>query len=231
MKALMKCHFSYLINKKNSCILCFILLICVFVFIINASGLEPAAPYDRNNILYFELCYSTIKTIVIFVTSFFYCNMFSRENNEYYYLICYYVSRLKFFLTKAIVILLGELLFVAIICFAYHICGYVCFSKYVFSGGSFCCFLNIFLMMQFYGLLAFAIYQALKTPYAVLVAFSIYIFGMIINEEQGALSAIVNAFFPYLSEKGGFYYGAYHSLFLIFALASVNFYLFSHRDM
>ena len=71
MKALIKCHFNYLINKTTLCILTLVIFISVFTFIVNATTLDFAYGYQENNILYFQSSFLMVKTISVFLSIFF----------------------------------------------------------------------------------------------------------------------------------------------------------------
>ena len=150
------------------------------------------------------------------------CNIFSTKNDQYYYLIAFYVSRAKYFLTKLATVFLLEICFVWILFTAHQAVGYLFFPKDLFLWSSFVGYFNLWLLMVFYGLIALALYQVLKNNYITIVVFSLYILSVIINEENNDVTSFFNSLFLYLNEEGIFYFHFSYAILLIVVLFSLN---------
>ncbi|MCK9537028.1 MAG: hypothetical protein M0R05_05570 [Bacilli bacterium] len=231
MKALIKCHFNYLINKATLYILILVIFISVFTFIVNCTALDFSSDYQENNVLYFQSTFLTVKTISVFLSIFLVCNIFSAKNDQYYYLITFYVSRIKYFITKLMAVFILEIIFVWMLSTAYQFVGFIFYPKYLFMRNSLFGYLNLSLLMIFYGLAALLFYQLVNNSYIIIVVFSLYIFSMIINEENNDVTSFFNSLFLYLDENGIFFFHWYYAIMLIFLLFAINLILYLSLDL
>ena len=231
MKALIKCHYNYLINKTTILLFVFVILISISTFVLNVFTLDENLTYQESNAIYFHSSFMTIKMIIIFLSIFLICNIFLPKNNQYYYLISYNVSRRLYFITKISLVFSLEITFVFLLFMFYHLIGFIGYDKYQFDCGTILSFFNLWLLLIFYSFLALIVFLLIKNNYIVLVIFSIFIFSMILNEDNSLFASLINFFILYLKEDGTYYYKEYHALFSISALFLINLYVYDIFDL
>ncbi len=231
MMSLIKCHLSYLLNKRAVVILTAAVVIAFFVCAINAAAVDAALGYRENNAIYFRTSFTTVKTMTVFSSIFLVCDFFSAKNSQYYYLISCDVSRVKYFTTKLHTVVLLQAGFVLLLYLLFNFAGFAFYAKYVFDARVVFSFFCLFIYAVYYGLAALAFYQALKNNYVIIFVFFLHLFSVITNEENEGLGRILNCFLLYLDTEGNFPYHPYHALLLIVLLFSFNLLFFLDKDL
>jgi len=220
-----------LINKTTYLILIAVIFFGILMFVVNVFSLDTGIGYKENNELYFQSSFTAVKMIAVFFSVFFACNSFSVKNDQYYYLITFHVSRSKYFVSKLFTVLILELLFMWILFVAHIFIGFVFYPKYTFNYDILVGYLNIWILMIYYGLISLICYLPIKNNYIIIVVFSFYILHMIVNENGGVVKSFINYFFLYLTEQGNFYYHFYHSMLSIIILFLLNFIVYLYIDL
>lgn len=196
---LVKCHYSYLLAKATLLILGFVLIIDVVSCFMVANSCQELSSVSQANLYYLQNNFFFMKTINLLIIVFLYSYPFTKKQDNYCTLIITgAVSRNKYFLSKVFTIALFLFAFTWLEACIYIIIGALYYPIIVLDYHSILLFVNLYLLMFYYGLIALLLIQLSDNIYMAIVPFALYIIATSLGEAEEKL-AILTIILPTIS--------------------------------
>jgi len=231
---LIKCHFNYLINKATIFIIIIVFLISLFSNLISITSINSELSYVENNKIYFFNSLLIIKILASFLSVFIFSYSFLPKSDQYVFLIVTAdISRLKYLLTKILAISIFLGLFIWIQMVMYILVGFIGYHMFIFDINIFTAFINLFLLIIYFGGLGCLLVQVIDNIYTVIIPISLMNIGTIINEEKiNVLYKIYNLLFiNFKNETWSFVYGYFHTVFILLIIFVINIIIYQYKDL
>lgn len=230
LKNLFRIHYSMLISN----LLLIVLGIGVLSsFLINFLSYQSSIYFSNFEIIkiYLENSYLFIQMISIVVSMLIFLNSFSDKNDDYHvFLFSQGYSRGSYIITKIITIISIVFIYIIASFESFILMGRLKNRYFKFDFFYMELYLKIFIVAIFYGLVCLLLQQALKSIYALLITFSIYIFSLIVvNLEEGVKKVV--GLFLFLIDDFNFVNGLLHTLFSLMVFTFINVEIYKMKDL
>ena len=220
---LMRLHRNYLFNKINIIIIGIVILISMFLSFILVKPFETniekwnerlisMQSYEQSYLLF-------VKILMVLLSSYLFGIYFSKQGDDYSLVLTCKVSKNKYLISKILTISLTIffILFVIILC---HLFIGTVFNKwYIFNLNIITHYFEIYLISMTYGILSLISIRLLKSLYAVIIPFSLYILSEVLVDYNmsSKLVKFIEMFFPTTHLANGnivLLYGIIHLIIL-----------------
>lgn len=220
---LMRLHKNYLFNKINIIIIGIVILISMFLSFVLVKPFETniekwnerlisMQSYEQSYLLF-------VKILMVLLSSYLFGIYFSKQGDDYSLVLTCKVSKNKYLISKILTISLTIffILFIVILCHLFI--GTVFNRWYIFNLNVITHYFEIYLISMTYGILSLISIRLLKSLYAVIIPFSLYILSEVLVDYSttSKLVKIVEMFFPTTHLSNGnivLLYGIVHLVFL-----------------
>ena len=220
---LMRLHKNYLFNKINIIIIGIVILISMFLSFVLVKPFETniekwnerlisMQSYEQSYLLF-------VKILMVLLSSYLFGIYFSKQGDDYSLVLTCKVSKNKYLISKILTISLTIffILFIVILCHLFI--GTVFNRWYIFNLNVITHYFEIYLISMTYGILSLISIRLLKSLYAVIIPFSLYILSEVLVDYSttSKLVKIVEMFFPTTHLSNGnivLLYGIVHLVIL-----------------
>lgn len=226
---LIKCHYSYLVSKTTVLMISIVLTIHLFSCFMIGNECTDFSWQSQANQYYLESNLFFIKTTSIFIVVFLYSYPFTTKQDNYCTLIITSnISRSKYFITKIVTISLFLLGFLWIEVFIFIVIGGFYYPNVIIEPIFLSLFLQLYLLMLYYGLFALILIQCFDNIYMSIIPFALYTIASIFQDEKDHF-LILKMILPTINnnESEGHYY---QILFLLIILFFINGIIYQKRD-
>lgn len=187
------------------------------------------------NLMYFSSSFFITKMIGIFLSCFLLSYCFLKKNDEYsVILLTSGVEKSKSFISKILIIYIIIFLYYFIVFLFFVLIGYTFTNKFVFSQIYLTSYIRLYVLSFYYGMVSLVLVQIINNIYVIIMTFSIFLVGSIINEEvkENSLKVLYNIFFPNFSgDDRNIYLGDYYLLFLCLLIIIINLFIYVKKDL
>ena len=220
---LMRLHKNYLFNKINIIIIGIVILISMFLSFVLVKPFETniekwnerlisMQSYEQSYLLF-------VKILMVLLSSYLFGIYFSKQGDDYSLVLTCKVSKNKYLISKILTISLTIffILFIVILCHLFI--GTVFNRWYILNLNVITHYFEIYLISMTYGILSLISIRLLKSLYAVIIPFSLYILSEVLVDYSttSKLVKIVEMFFPTTHLSNGnivLLYGIVHLVIL-----------------
>lgn len=231
MKALIKCHFNYLISKMTIIISLIAYLIILMVTATSIFFLDVDLSFRENNYMFFYDSFIIAKIITIIFSIFLFSYSFlSKVDNYNIILIASGIKKTKIIITKMITISLVIFIFVYIIYFSYLLIGVIFYKNFLFESKYLFSYLNLYLICLFFGFFSVLLIQVFNNIYTIIIAYALYNLSEVFKANNSIIIRSFNLFIPGLNESLVFHYGIIHIILITFLLISINIYYYCNKS-
>lgn len=199
---LMRLHKNYLFNKINIIIIGIVILISIFLSFVLVKPFETnidkwnerlisMQSYEQSYLLF-------VKILMVLLSSYLFGIYFSKQGDDYSLVLTCKVSKNKYLISKILTISLTIffILFVIILCHLFI--GTVFNRWYILNLNIITHYFEIYLISMTYGILSLISIRLLKSLYAVIIPFSLYILSEVLVDYNmsSKLVKFIEMFFP-----------------------------------
>lgn len=235
MKNLIKCHYLCLFNKNLIFIVSLSLILCTFIFFTNSFNVDNKMMNKEIIMNYYMESSIVMKLVFVFPTVLIFMSSISHNNDYYaYFILTYKISRVKYIVTKLLVLLLLILILYFILFIIFNLIGFIMIKKYyveiMFLKG----FFENFLVTVVYGFFGMLLMQSIQNIYSLVIIFSTFIVSqnIVSNQINDIFCKIFVFIFPTILDDGiNSYYGTIHLLWLLMVLFIVNANFYQNKDL
>lgn len=233
VRNLVKCHFSYIVNKATLVIIAITLIISILSNLFSLYSLNPNLGIIENNQLYFLNSFLILKLVLIFLAIFLFSYSFYSKSDQYVMLIVTSnISRKKYFITKVIVLITFLSGYIYLEYFIFLLVGAIFYRSFYFNINHLIAYGNLLLSVIYFGLLGQTFILLLNNLYTMIIPFILMNIGSIINEEnEKIMISIYNYLVPTLTENSDFYYGYLHLVGLLMIIFMMNLFIYERKDL
>lgn len=233
VKILIKCHFSYIVNKATIIIIAIVLFISLLSNILSIYSLNSNLGIIESNQLYFLNSFLVLKIVLIFLAIFLFSYSFYSKSDQYVMLIVTSnVSRKQYFITKVSVLVTFLSVYLYLQYFIFLLVGIIFHRGFYFNMDHLIAYLNLLISVIYFGLLGQTFILLINNLYIMIIPFILMNIGSIINEDSdNKLFSIYNYLFPTLTEKNDFYYGYLHLVGLLVIIFLLNLFIYERKDL
>lgn len=199
---LMRLHKNYLFNKINIIIIGIVILISMFLSFILVKPFETNIDKWNDRLIsmqsYEQSYLLFVKILMVLLSSYLFGIYFSKQGDDYSLVLTCKVSKNKYLISKILTISLTIffILFVIILC---HLFIGTLFNRwYILNLNIVTHYFEIYLISMVYGILSLISIRLLKSLYAVIIPFSLYILSEVLVDynTSSKIVKIVEMFFP-----------------------------------
>lgn len=228
---LIKLHLKYLITKTNL-ILFSILLLSNMIMLTLSSGAiysfsERWFMMTSFKESYIDFTKNIFKIILPLISSFLFGNSFLDYNDNY--LLIFHnnkKTRIKFYFTKLISIILVIFLINFTTFIIYSFIGYLSIPCFVMNDLNFNFWYRLFLLCIIYGVLSLVVVLSTNHSFGYIIVIIIYIAINALNEINGKILNLVGFFFPcYLVKISSVYL-----IFIVVFYNIISFWIYYYKD-
>jgi len=227
---ILRIHYVMLISN----LLIFVLAIGVAsCFFINLLSYENNVYFTNYEIIknYLDSSHLFIQMISIIVSMMIFSNSFSEKNDNYsIFLIRKGYSRSYYLLSKIIVILTIIFIYLLVSFELFILVGKAKNLYFNFEFIYLNIYFKIFIISIFFGFLCLFFQQLIKSIYALIISFSLYICSLIILNLEYNIKKVIGLFII-LIDNYIFINGLFHSIFVLVCLLSLNLYIYNKKDL
>ncbi len=198
---LIKCHFNFCFSKKSSILLISLLVISTIYNFIVIDNIDESLGsnylfqgYLESTLSFFNFL-SILFSIIVFSYSFL-----TKQDSYLSYLIGSRVTKLAYFYTKIVAIVIYSLLFFIALIISFFIPFFIKKTLYIDSSVVLC-FLDALKVMIYYGLISLLLVLAFDNMYVAIIPIVLFIFSTNITLLEEKLSKILSCIIPVYSES------------------------------
>lgn len=232
---LMRLHKNYLFNKINVIIIGIVIMVSIFLSFVLVKPFETnidkwnerlisMQSYEQSYLLF-------VKILMVLLSSYLFGIYFSKQGDDYSLVLTCKVSKNKYLISKILTISLTIffILFVIILCHLFI--GTVFNRWYILNLNIFTHYFEIYLISMIYGILSLISIRLLKSLYAVIIPFSLYILSEVLVDynTSSEIVKIIGMFFPTTHLSNGnivLLYGILHLLILNFLYFLISYFVY-----
>lgn len=231
MKALIKCHLSYIISKTTVIIILILLVIQLFSSIIIANNASFSI-YSQNNYFYFQNTFLLLKILSVFFGIFIFSYSFLNKQDNYSILILTSnISRNKYFISKMIVLNLLMLIILYTEMFVYVVVGKLLIVNFVIKSNELYLFVDLFFIVIYYSNLSLLFVQMTNNIYVVFISITLFIVSSVLTDNNYHIKGL-DVLLPNVVENIYFIDNEIIKImFLITFIFTLNLIKFSRKDI
>ena len=220
---LMRLHKNYLFNKVNIIIIGIVLLIAIFLSFILINPFESnidkwndrlisSQSYEQSYLLF-------VKILMVLLSSYLFGIYFSKVGDDYSIVLTCNVNKNKYLISKVLTISLTIFIILFLIMLCHMFIGVVFNKWYILESSVINRYLEIYLICMIYGMQSIISIRLLKSLYAVMIPFAMYILSEVLVDYNSTskIVNIVEMFFPTTHLANGnivLFYGMIHLVVL-----------------
>lgn len=220
---LMRLHKNYLFNKINIIIIGIVILISIFLSFVLVKPFETnidkwnerlisMQSYEQSYLLF-------VKILMVLLSSYLFGIYFSKQGDDYSLVLTCKVSKNKYLISKILTISL-TIFFILFVIILFHLFIGTVFNRwYILNLNIITHYFEIYLISMTYGILSLISIRLLKSLYAVIIPFSLYILSEVLVDYNmsSKLVKFIEMFFPTTHLTNGnivLLYGIIHLIIL-----------------
>lgn len=199
---LMRLHKNYLFNKINIIIIGIVILISIFLSFVLVKPFETnidkwnerlisMQSYEQSYLLF-------VKILMVLLSSYLFGIYFSKQGDDYSLVLTCKVSKNKYLISKILTISL-TIFFILFVIILFHLFIGTVFNRwYILNLNIITHYFEIYLISMTYGILSLISIRLLKSLYAVIIPFSLYILSEVLVDYNmsSKLVKFIEMFFP-----------------------------------
>lgn len=220
---MIKLHRNYIFNKRNSIMICILIIVSVsFQYIIAFSfanqdvflvtQIEFSNDYIHSSVVY-------TKMLMIFWSMYLFGFCFYTYEDNYRVLVSRKIKKQTYLISKIIVLVVVVLLTILFLFFLQFWVGIFFTTWYVVTFEALVAYFRIFLLSSIYGLLSFIFVRLLNSLYSIFIPISFYIFSELLasGNVNSNITGLIQLLLPVEWDNGGqyqLYFGYMHLVVL-----------------
>lgn len=220
---LMRLHRNYLFNKINVIIIGVVILISIFLSFVLINPFETNIDKWNERLISmqsYEQSYLLFaKILMVLLSSYLFGIYFSKQGDDYSLVLTCKVSKNKYLISKILTISL-TIFFILFMIILFHLFIGTIFNRwYIIDLNIITHYFEIYLISMVYGILSLISIRLLKSLYAVIIPFSLYILSEVLVDYNttSKMVKIIEMFFPTTHLSNGnivLLYGIVHLIIL-----------------
>ena len=223
---MLRIHLGYFFNFINSLLIAGIVLSSSIIFYINIKTNAGHGNFFLRTDLYqsyLETLVLYTKLVLVMIFSFIFGSFFNKNNDAYHYLMPnYHHNKIHYFFTKMLLLIILLLVSVIIIFICFSVVGLFWSSWYDNNKGIIYLFVNLFLVLLVYGLLAVIFSILIPSIYSFFIPGFIFVLVEMLRDGNNFVHYL-ELILPNISLEYAHYsyYGIIHLIILVIIYLSV----------